>query len=218
LTVRVNKIIHMCKFTRMYKIMPSRKDRSRCLILNAAESTFRDMGFGNVSMEEIAQRAGLSRKTIYNLFVSKEEIVAHLVMRVEADADSAYRARMAANENALHALEEVFLSSARWCLANPTIAPLALAGHRDLSASPPSGRPSLQGLVGELLRLGQRQGAIREDEDPDKMAMILLGAYAQMMLYALAGGPFEAERGIKYLLRLVIEGIGAQSSNGTVPS
>ncbi|RUZ09959.1 TetR/AcrR family transcriptional regulator, partial [Mesorhizobium sp. M7A.F.Ca.CA.002.15.1.1] len=45
---------------------PKRTERSRSLILNAADLAFREMGFANTSVEEIATRAGLTRKTVYN--------------------------------------------------------------------------------------------------------------------------------------------------------
>ena len=68
-----------------------RTERSRNLILASADAAFRERGFPNVSMEFIAQRAGLSRKTVYNLFSSKEEIAQRLLARVEA-GDTIYRA------------------------------------------------------------------------------------------------------------------------------
>src|SRR5260221_5794527 len=121
-----------------------RTDRSRNLILDAAEAAFRQKSFANVAVEEIAQRAGLTRQTVYNLFVSKEEIVSQLVIRAEARHDPPIRSRMAANEAALVVLEDALLGSARWCLANPTIALLALAGPVGKpSLTPPPGRASL---------------------------------------------------------------------------
>jgi TetR/AcrR family transcriptional regulator, regulator of autoinduction and epiphytic fitness len=179
------------------------------LILDAADAAFRDKGFANVSMEEIAQRAGLTRKTVYNLFNSKEEIATQIIARVEAE-DAGYRARMEAGEEVLMLLVDVFLHSAQWCLANPSLARLALA-PAEPSLEPPAGRRSFQGLVRDLLVLGQRQGLIRKDDDPNFMSLILLGIFAQSMLAALAGGPFS-ERGIKHLIRIVVEGIGDKSS------
>ena len=187
-----------------------RTDRSRNLILDAADVAFREMEFANVSVEEIAQRAGLTRKTVYNLFGSKEEIALRLIARVEAD-DAAYRTRMAANEDLFVLLEAVFLDSARWCLANPSIARLALAPAERPSLQPPQDRPSFQRLVRDLLALGQRQGVIRKDDDPDFMSLVLLGIYAQAMLSVLAGGPFSEEE-IRHLIRIVVEGIGEQPS------
>jgi TetR/AcrR family transcriptional regulator, regulator of autoinduction and epiphytic fitness len=179
------------------------------LILDAADAAFREKGFPNVSMEEIARRAGLTRKTVYNLFNSKEEIASHIIARVEAE-DVSYRARMEADEDVLILLVDVFLHSAQWCLANPSLARLALS-PAEPSLKPPGGRRSFQGLVRDLLVLGQRQGLIRKDDEPNFMSLILLGIYAQSMLAALAGGPFS-KAGIRHLIRIVVEGIGARSS------
>lgn len=186
--------------------MLKRTARSRALILDAADAAFREKGVAATSVEEIAERAGLTRKTVYNLFASKDEIALQLIARVEA-GDAPYRERMEAGEGALALLERTFLDSARWCLANPSLAGLALAPARRPSLEPPSGRPSFQRLVRDILLLGQRQKVIRNDEDPEFMALVLLGTYGQAMLSALAGGRF-AEDEIRRLIRIVVEGIG----------
>ena len=194
-----------------------RTDRSRHLILEAAEAAFRQTSFTEVSVEEIAQRAGLTRQTVYNLFASKEEIVAQLIFRAEARHDEALRSRIAANEDALAILEDALLGSARWCLANPTIARLALSGPAPRApAAAPAGRASFQLLVRDLLALGQRQRLIRKDEDPNIMALVLLGTYAQAILDALPDGVFH-EKKLKYLLRLLVEGIGEKSKARSRP-
>jgi hypothetical protein len=116
-----------------------------------------------------------------------------------------------ANEDVFVLLEDAFLDSARWCLANPSLARLALAPAERPSLQPPPDRPSFQRLVRDLLVLGQRQGVIRKDDDPNFMSLVLLGIYGQAMLSVLVGGPFS-EDGIRHLLRIVIEGIGERSS------
>lgn len=189
--------------------IPKRTERSRILILDAAHAAFREMGFANTSMEEIATRAGLTRKTVYNLFSSKEEIASQLIARVEAD-DALYRVRMDANEGVFSLLETVFLDSARWCLANPSLARLALAPAERPTLEPPPGRPSFQRLVRDILIIGQRQSVIRKDDDPNFMALVLLGIYGQAMLTALSGGQFD-EAEIRHIIRIVCEGIGERS-------
>jgi TetR/AcrR family transcriptional regulator, regulator of autoinduction and epiphytic fitness len=193
-----------------------RKERSRQLILDAAATAFREAGFANVTMEEIAQRAGLTRMTIYNLFTSKEEIARSIISHAEAQADPAFRDRITAGESALLLLEDAFVESARWCLANPSIAPLALAGPAEgPSLSPPSGRPSFHSQIHGFMALGQSQNVIRRDKDPAMLAAVLLGAYAQAMLYALSTGRFT-ETWIPTLVHLIIEGIGARGQAAPV--
>lgn len=186
--------------------IPKRTDRSRSLILDAADAAFREKGMAATTMDEIATRAGLTRKTVYNLFSSKEEIAFQLIARVEAE-DAPHRARISAGEDSSLLLERVFLDSARWCLANPALARLALAPAQRPGLAPPADRPSFQGLVRDILVLGQQQGRIRRDESADLMALILLGIYGQAMLSALAGGDI-ADADIKRIIRLVVEGIG----------
>lgn len=190
--------------------IPSRTDRSRNLILDAADATFREAGFEAATVESIATRAGLTRKTVYNLFASKEAIAAELIRRVEA-ADADYRALMTADTPVIKLLERVLLDSASWCTANPSLARLALAPAQRPSIEPPSDRPSFQGLVNDVLVLGQRQGAIRQDEDPNFMALVLLGIYGQAMLTALGGGAVS-EEDIRRIIRVVLEGIGSPTT------
>jgi len=190
--------------------IPKRTERSRILILDAAEAAFRERGFAATSVEEIAMRAGLTRKTVYNLFASKDEIASQIIARVEAD-DAPYRDRIEAGEHVLSLLEGVFLDSARWCLANPSLARLALAPAERPSLEPPSDRPSFQRVVRDILLLGQRQGVIRKDDDPSFMALVLLGIYGQAMLSALTRGQFT-EDDIRHIIRVVVEGIGERSS------
>lgn len=189
--------------------IPRRTDRSRTLILDAADAAFRERGFQDASVEEIATKAGLTRKTVYNLFGSKEEIALQLIARVEAEPEPLYRARIAADEPALAVLEKVLSDSAGWCLANPSLARLALVPVERPGLEPPADRPSFQGIVRDVLRLGQGQGVIRQDEDANFMSLVLLGVYGQAMLTALAGGPFD-KADISRLIRVIVQGLGAR--------
>lgn len=188
--------------------IPKRTDRSRLLILNAADAAFRALGYEATSVEEIANRAGLTRKTVYNLFASKEAIALQLIARVEAQ-DGSYRSRMLAGDNAASLLETVFLDSAQWCLTNPVLARLALAPSDRPDLAPPTDRPSFQRLVRDIVALGQSQGVIRPDEDANLLALILLGIYGQAMLSVLGGRPFAPDE-IRRIIRIVVEGIGAR--------
>ena len=190
--------------------IPKRTERSRILILDAADAAFREKGFSVTSVEEIAMRAGLARKTVYNLFASKDEIAWQLIARAEAD-DAPYRDRIEAGEDVFPLLEDALLDSARWCLANSSLAKMALAPAERPSLEPPPDRPSFQRLVRDILLLGQRQGVIRNDDDPNFMALILLGIYGQAMLSALTRGHFTEDE-IRHIIRIVVEGIGERSS------
>ena len=54
---------------------------SREAIVEAASRLFLERGFGSVSMDELAEAAGLARRTLYNQFTSKEEIFREMLLQ-----------------------------------------------------------------------------------------------------------------------------------------
>ena len=186
----------------------TRKTGSRDRILNAAEAVFGELGFEAASVEVIAQRANVTRKTVYNQFASKEDVAEQLLARNEALVEPLYRERIRSDEPAIALLENILLDSAGWCVANPNLALMALAPAKRPSLDPPEDRPSFQGIVRDTIRLGQAQGTIRRDEDAEFLSMILLGIYAQAMITVIAGFPYDPVQ-IKKIIRVLIEGVGS---------
>ena len=70
-------------------------DRKRQAIIQAAIIEFRNNGFEITSMDRIAATAGVSKRTVYNHFPSKEELFAEILnqlwIRVTAEQETAYR-------------------------------------------------------------------------------------------------------------------------------
>ena len=68
----------------------TRRAGSREAIVEAAERLFLERGFGAVSMDELAEAAGLARRTLYNQFASKEEIFREMLLRVSRQLEDAF--------------------------------------------------------------------------------------------------------------------------------
>lgn len=70
-------------------------DRKREAIVQAAIAEFRDNGFEVTSMDRIAARAEVSKRTVYNHFPSKEELFSEMLHRLwstaAAQADTTYK-------------------------------------------------------------------------------------------------------------------------------
>lgn len=70
-------------------------DRKRDAIIQAAIAEFRANGFDITSMDKIAATAGVSKRTVYNHFPSKEELFAEILnqlwARVTAEQETPYR-------------------------------------------------------------------------------------------------------------------------------
>ena len=68
----------------------ARRNGSREAIVEAAERLFLDRGFGAVTMDELAEAAGVARRTLYNQFASKEEIFREMLLRVSGQLETAF--------------------------------------------------------------------------------------------------------------------------------
>jgi TetR/AcrR family transcriptional regulator of autoinduction and epiphytic fitness len=71
-------------------ISKARGGGSREAIVGAAQRLFLERGFGAVSMDELAEAAGVARRTLYNQFASKEEIFREMLRRVSAQLKTAF--------------------------------------------------------------------------------------------------------------------------------
>jgi TetR/AcrR family transcriptional regulator of autoinduction and epiphytic fitness len=70
--------------------LKAKRGGSRDAIVDAAERLFLGRGFGAVSMDELAEAAGLARRTLYNQFSSKEEIFREMLLRVSRQLEQAF--------------------------------------------------------------------------------------------------------------------------------
>jgi TetR/AcrR family transcriptional regulator of autoinduction and epiphytic fitness len=61
-------------------------DRKRVAIVDAAIAEFRLNGFEATSMDKIAATAGVSKRTVYNHFPSKDELFAEIMLRLWQDS------------------------------------------------------------------------------------------------------------------------------------
>ena len=57
------------------------EEERRRLILSAAETAFFEQGYGATSMDEIARRCAMSKKTLYRSFATKESLFQDLIER-----------------------------------------------------------------------------------------------------------------------------------------
>jgi len=104
-------------------------DRKRAAVIGAAIEEFLAAGFDATSMDRIAARASVSKRTVYNHFPSKEALFAAILRQLwdssEAGAAPAYSARLPLREQLLQLLlkklsllnDEAFLSLARVAIA-----------------------------------------------------------------------------------------------------
>src|SRR5262245_33887102 len=62
--------------------------RSRAAVLDAARTLFLQKGYAGTTMEEIAARAGLTKRTLYNNYADKDALFTQIVTEVIAYAET----------------------------------------------------------------------------------------------------------------------------------
>jgi TetR/AcrR family transcriptional regulator of autoinduction and epiphytic fitness len=104
-------------------------DRKRAAVIEAAIDEFRASGFEATSMDRIAARASVSKRTVYNHFPSKEALFAAILQRLwdasAAGESPGYRADASLRPQLLELLaqkmrllsDEAFMSLARVAIA-----------------------------------------------------------------------------------------------------
>ncbi|HYD22080.1 MAG TPA: TetR/AcrR family transcriptional regulator [Flavipsychrobacter sp.] len=76
-------------------------------ILSAGVELFSQYGFKTITMDDIARRAGISKKTLYQHFANKEEVVREAVIWYKNHLDTQCRAMMEDTENAIEAMVRI---------------------------------------------------------------------------------------------------------------
>lgn len=156
-------------------------------ILDAAAALLGEVGYGRMTMEAVAARAGVSKPTLYLRYSGKADLVAAAFERVRmggAPAPSGdLRADLTAQLRHLRTVfERVGMSLTGVCLAEAEHVPDLIAALRERSLHP--GRR----LLRDALLAARARGRIAPDADVDTAVEMAVGAY-----YArhLAGEPFD---------------------------
>ncbi|MFW3171664.1 TetR/AcrR family transcriptional regulator [Geodermatophilus sp. CPCC 206100] len=145
-----------------------RVQRSRAAVLEAATALFLERGYVDTSTDDVAARAGVSKKTLYNTVGDKERLFTEVVLGVTAIAERFADDLVAALGDAddvaaaLHALARRHLAS----VTSPTVVRLRRLASAESRRFPALAREyhrrapdrvvsSLAAVLGDLDRRGQ---------------------------------------------------------------
>jgi TetR/AcrR family transcriptional regulator, regulator of autoinduction and epiphytic fitness len=127
-------------------------DRKRSAILDAAAAEFRAHGFEMTSMDRIAANAGVSKRTVYNHFPSKEELFAETLVQLfqegAAKVDLPYQAGRPLRLQLTELMRQKIA-----LLADPNFLALARVAIAEAIVAPDRARPV-------LARLGEREEGV----------------------------------------------------------
>ncbi len=201
---------------------PSRlTDRKRLAILAAAADQFRAHGYEATSVDSIAAAAGVSKRTVYNHFPSKEDLFADTIVQLfESGAgtlDFAYRPD-ADLRTQLHELLALKLRT----LADPDFIGLARVAVSEAIHAPERARPVFARLgereegVTAWVRAAQADGRLKPG-DPAFAATLLQGQlktfafWPQVTMGAAAPGEAEQARIVDAAVAMFLAYFGVEA-------
>ena len=153
----------------------SNKVNCRERILKAFRRLFTSKGYEETMMEDIAQRAEVSKATVYNYFPNKESLLTGTVDEVLAKAETELES--GAGAPAEQTLRRVVATLVIESLDYPLLA-------RRISYLSSCETSTLYGTSKRMIAMlrtlavgAQEEGVFRRDADPDDMVDVLMGLY-----------------------------------------
>ncbi|MBK0870461.1 MAG: TetR/AcrR family transcriptional regulator [Saccharopolyspora sp.] len=173
-------------------------------ILAVAEEVFAGSGYQASSMDDIAQRVGLSKPMLYEYFGSKEGLLIACVERARRellDATTVAAANAADNETLLHdCLLAFFRFSDDHAQAWALLRSEAAIPSASVDSAVEETRAQQTGLTARLLE------ASRPDLDPERLeafAESIIGACERLALWRERSTEITAERATQHLMALI---------------
>ncbi len=190
--------------------------RRRAAILDAARAELTKRGYDGVTMEGLANSAGVARKTLYNQYGTKDE----LLLAAVSEIIEGYRSLGDGVEPGIPAILESRRRALRQIAEKPAYAEAMI---RAVSQAPPD--HALVDLlfrqgtsfVADQLQVAQKQGEISPDVDLDEMAEQISGhgwgmsAFAAKNVIGLDRLESRSMRGLVILLVSIARGRSRRS-------
>jgi AcrR family transcriptional regulator len=153
------------------------REEKRAVIVAAAVESFKNRRFDEVTLDEVAKRAGVGKGTLYLYFKNKEELFAELAgegtaemaarIREIAELDRSYKERLFlfGNEFAAFARKQHGWMRMVMQASSESLASHVHPKHAQVKAA-----------VLDLLQRGSDEGVLRDDVPPEVLECLLVGS------------------------------------------
>ncbi len=159
--------------------MSTRSDTTKTRMYDAALALIAEKGFAGTTVDEIAERAGVAKGTVYYHFAGKAELVEALIVEKLTPVDDKFRASVASAPDPATALETLVRGELEWIRDNRSFAKLMVTElwreermwHRTLFEL----RHRIVDHFRDAIAAGIDAGVFRSDIDPQFAASALFG-------------------------------------------
>ncbi|RMI37396.1 TetR/AcrR family transcriptional regulator [Streptomyces triticirhizae] len=200
-----------------------RRSATRQRLYQAAVTLFAEQGVSATSVEQIAERAGVAKGTVYYNFSSKTELFEALLRDgIEPLTAALRRSVGAAPGGALAALERMADAGLAFVAEHPDLVRLLMAeqwrSSRPWHPTLVAVRRQVAGVVREVLEDGVKSGELRADLDVELtsgalVGMVVLGALDWRTFHP-ERRPAEVRRAMSVVLRGQLEAAAGRNEEG----
>jgi TetR/AcrR family transcriptional regulator, cholesterol catabolism regulator len=185
-------------------------------LIEVATQVFYEKGYDGASLQDIADRLGMLKGSLYYYIQSKEDLLFDVISTVHRDGLAVIRARAEVAGGPLERLENVIVGHVEHTCHN--LVPTAVFLH-ELSSLPAERRREVlgsehayQSVFRDLIDEAQRAGLIRSDLDPRLAALSILGSTNWVYRWFRPGGTFTPEQIGSELAEMAIRGIATDAA------
>ena len=171
---------------------------------------FSQSGFARVSVEEITSALGMSKKTFYKYFESKEDLVHQIVLRITGEiglqiesivtTDNPFVLKLNGLISVLHTRFSKF--------STPMLRDVQIHAPATWAYIQEFRRTRIIAVWGRLIEQGQREGFIRPTIDPRLLLLSIIGVVESVVNpQTLANESFSTEHAMKGIIDMLFRGI-----------
>ena len=194
-----------------------KKEETRAKIFKCACKLFRDKGFENTTIDEIAERADVAKGTFFNYFPRKEAVFAFLAEQWQAEAAQRAAAILAEPGPARNRLIGMFVEFAGFYEDERELAVHLVQEWGRQRRTPDDEICRRWNTLGQdVVRRLQETGEMRPDVDPGRAHEVLESIYhGTVALYVEAATPpFPLREELRARLTLAMEGLAPRVPGG----
>lgn len=153
------------------------KVKCRVKILKASRRLFSANGYENTTLEEIANKAEISKATLRNYFLNKENLLIGIaeqeIMEARSMMENELKEIGDSKEKLKKILDKFILDALNYINLARKISFLTAGKDSVLYES----RIEMMGIFQDIIREGQENGGFRKDKDVDTIAEIVMSIY-----------------------------------------
>jgi TetR/AcrR family transcriptional regulator, cholesterol catabolism regulator len=174
--------------------MSTRSDATKKRLFDAAMELIGERGFTDASVDEIVDRAGVAKGTVYYHFTGKAELVEALIADRFAPLATAFRVAAASHpDDPRAAIEAIVRAELEFLSEHSSFSKLLLTEmwreDRVWRKTLVLARKELFAVISDVIRQGVASGEFRPDVEPEFGASALFGMTATVALDWLAFDP-----------------------------